>query len=207
MDLILIALVSFAQAIMTGKGDETLLNLAYLDNVSDMALIVLAKKCSSKYNHPFFNKNIHSFLLLKKNNPKSFFLVGNITKHMKGVLRVVNLSACRLITDRGLKYMQPLIEISKEASYICVKQIYLPSATVVAERLCFHKRLSFCPTGERGRCTPHGQTSPLGRHPRADTPSSDTPPGQTPPWADTPWADWADTPWADTPLQWTVRIL
>ena len=62
MDLILIALVSFAQEIMTGKGDETLLNLAYLDNVSDMALIVLAKKFSSKYNHPFFfYKIIHSF--------------------------------------------------------------------------------------------------------------------------------------------------
>ena len=152
---------------MTGKGDETLLNLAYLDNVSDMALIVLAKKFSSKYNHPFFfYKIIHSFFVDKKNNQKSFFLVGNITKHMKGVLRAVNLSACRLITDRGLKYMQPLIEISKEASYICVKQIYLPSATVVAERLCFHKRLSFCPR-ER-----EVYTLPQGRHPLlwADTP-------------------------------------
>ena len=174
MDLILIALVSFAQAIMTGKGDETLLNLAYLDNVSDMALIVLAKKFSSKYNHPFFYKIIHSFFVHKKNNQKSFFLVGNITKHMKGVLRAVNLSACRLITDRGLKYMQPLIEISKEASYICVKQIYLPSATVVAERLCFHKRLSFCPRGGGEvytplvRHPPPGQTPPtLGRHPTA----------------------------------------
>ena len=42
----------------------------------------------------------------------------------------------------------------------------LPSATVVAERLCFHKHLSFCPQGVWGRCTP---------------PLADTPPGQTPP--------------------------
>ena len=73
MDLILIALVSFAQAIMTGKGDETLLNLAYLDNVSDMALIVLAKKFSSKYNHPFIYKIIHSFFVDKKKQPEKFF--------------------------------------------------------------------------------------------------------------------------------------
>ena len=74
MDLILIALVSFAQEIMTGKGDETLLNLAYLDNVSDMALIVLAKKFSSKYNHPFFfTKSSIVFLLIKKTTRKVFF--------------------------------------------------------------------------------------------------------------------------------------
>ena len=113
----------FSQAIMTGKEDETLLKLAYLDNVSDMALIVLAKKCSGKYNHLFFLKT-HPYLFVeKKNNSKSFF-IGNITKHMKGLLRTVDLSACRLITDRGLKYMQPLIRISTEVSYICVKQMY-----------------------------------------------------------------------------------
>ena len=59
---------------------------------------------------------------------------------------------------------------------------FLPSATVVAERLCFHKRLSFCPRGglvDTPRQTPLlGQTPPLGRHPSH---------GQTPPlWADTP---------------------
>ena len=48
--------------------------------------------------------------------------------------------------------------------------ISLPSATVVAERLCFHKRLSFCPGG---RCTPPGQT-PSWTHPPTHT-HSDTP--------------------------------
>ena len=38
-------------------------------------------------------------------------------------------------------------------------------ATVVTERLCFHKRLSFCPQGGPGR------------HPRADIPPS--PPQET----------------------------
>ena len=57
---------------------------------------------------------------------------------------------------------------------------------VVAERLCFHRRLSFCSQGGcipacTGADTPPGQT-PLwaDRHPQADTP------GQKPPWADTP---------------------
>ena len=64
--------------------------------------------------------------------------------------------------------------------------LWLPSATVVAERLCFHKRLSFCPK--------RGGVHPLGRHPspwpgrhhpgQADTSlAKQTLPGQ----ADNPW--------------------
>ena len=51
--------------------------------------------------------------------------------------------------------------------------LFLPSATGVAERLCFHKRLSFCP---HGGCThPPAKHTPLGRHPRqADTPLPQT---------------------------------
>ena len=48
----------------------------------------------------------------------------------------------------------------------------------------------------RGRCTPPGQTPPLGRHtprqtppPLRQTPRADTPLGKTPPWADTPLRD------------------
>ena len=47
----------------------------------------------------------------------------------------------------------------------------LPSATVVAERLCFHRCL--CP---QGGCV----------HPWADTPPGQPPPVQIPSWADTP---------------------
>ena len=51
---------------------------------------------------------------------------------------------------------------------------FLPSATVVAERLCFHR----CLSSTVGKCTPPWQPDPPGR--------------QTPSWADTPWQ--ADTP-------------
>ena len=65
----------------------------------------------------------------------------------------------------------------------------LPSATVVAERLCFHKRRPFCPQGE---------VSPLGRHPPGQ---ADTSLGrQTPPWVDTPWPGRHLPGQADTPL-------
>ena len=65
---------------------------------------------------------------------------------------------------------------------------YLPSVTLVEERLCFHRCLS---TGVR--CTSltdthyQADTHPLGRHPPRQTPprqtppSRQTPPGQTPP--------------------------
>ena len=68
--------------------------------------------------------------------------------------------------------------------------ISLPSATVVAERLCFHKRLSV----HRGEVyTPWADTS----FPRQTPPShqADTPCGQTPP------------PTTKQPLQRTVRII
>ena len=52
----------------------------------------------------------------------------------------------------------------------------LPSATVVAERLCFHRRLSVHRGG--GGVHPLGRHSALGRYP------PQTPPGQTPPKAD-----------------------
>ena len=60
----------------------------------------------------------------------------------------------------------------------------LPSATVVAERLCFHKHLSFCPHGEL--------YTPLGRYP-PPLPLGRTPPGRPP-------------PPPRRPLQRTVRI-
>ena len=55
---------------------------------------------------------------------------------------------------------------------------FLPSATVVVERLCFHR----CLFVHGGRCTPPDRY-PLGRHPHGQTP-----PGQAP-WADTPQSD------------------
>ena len=83
------------------------------------------------------------------------------------------------------------------------KALCLPSATVVAERLCFHRCLSV----HGGRCTPPGRhppptlgRHPLGRHPRqthlprrhtspADIPSADTPPGRHNPLGRHPQAD------------------
>ena len=68
------------------------------------------------------------------------------------------------------------------------QKLLLPSATTVAERLCFHKRLSFLFTGGgSGRSPPRGRhpPPPLDRHP---------PPGQTP----TPWQTPTPTPWTDT---------
>ena len=70
----------------------------------------------------------------------------------------------------------------------------LPSATVVAERQCFHKCMSrILSTG--GGVFQHavGQTPPsLGRHP---PPWADTPlPGQTPPSLDRHPPPWTDTP-------------
>ena len=59
-----------------------------------------------------------------------------------------------------------LLNISTEAVQ------YLPSATVVAEILCFHKRLLFCP--RVGWCTPLGR-----HHPQTDTPRADTLPPKT----------------------------
>ena len=91
------------------------------------------------------------------------------------------------------------------------KALCLPSATVVAERLCLHRCLSV----HGGRCTPpgrhpppHSRQTPPGQTPPADTPPLQTPPRQTlrqadtPPWADTPrqTPPWADTFQADTPL-------
>ena len=77
------------------------------------------------------------------------------------------------------------------------KALCLPSATVVAERLCFHRCLSV----HGGRCTPpgrhpppHSRQTPPGQTPPADTPPPQTPPRQTLRQADTP-------PWADTPRQ------
>ena len=58
-----------------------------------------------------------------------------------------------------------------------IQPILLPSATVVAERLCFYRCLSVHGRGEvytPGQ-TPPRQTSPLGIHPQADTPRK-TPP-------------------------------
>ena len=66
---------------------------------------------------------------------------------------------------------------------------------VVAARLCFHRRLSFCSQGVCVRVcvwqirpwadTFHRQTPSIGRHPPlADTPLGRHPTGQTPPWAD-----------------------
>ena len=66
---------------------------------------------------------------------------------------------------------------------------FLPSAAVVAERLCFHKRLSGGSVHPPGR--PPGHTHPLGRHPPGHTPLdthtpwTHTPPGHTHP-LDTP---------------------
>ena len=58
---------------------------------------------------------------------------------------------------------------TKDISYLV---LYLPSATVVAERLCFHRCLSV----HRGEMyiTPR-QTPPLGRHPPEQTPPRQTP--------------------------------
>ena len=67
------------------------------------------------------------------------------------------------------------------------ENLLLPSATVVAERLCFHKCLSV----HRGRCTPL---------PWQAEPDSQTPPGQTPPPPDIP-------PTSRRLLQLMVRIL
>ena len=64
---------------------------------------------------------------------------------------------------------------------------FLPSATVVAERLCFHKLLSFCPQGD--------VYTPLGRPPWEQTPPRQTSyPLQT-------------HPLPRRPLQRTARIL
>ena len=66
------------------------------------------------------------------------------------------------------------------------RQTFLPFATVVAERLCFHKRLSFCPWGEGEVYTPWPSRHPLAKQtpPKPDRhPPCGTPPGQvdTPP--------------------------
>ena len=77
---------------------------------------------------------------------------------------------------------------------------FLSPATIVAERLCFYKHLSFCPSGS-GVSARH-PTLNQGRHPpdQTQTPPGKTPPGRRPsrPEADTPIPE-ADTPWADTP--------
>ena len=90
----------------------------------------------------------------------------------------------------ALRFTLSPSEIDGDVSF---STIYLiPSATVVAERLCFHMCLSVH-MGE-GKCT--WTDTPW----QADTPLGRQPPGrQTPP---------ADTPWADTPPpQQTVRIV
>ena len=84
-----------------------------------------------------------------------------------------------------------------------IAMIFLPSATVVAERLCFHKRLSFCLQGGLADTPPD---TPWADTPWADTLWANIPPRQTPPpWADTPRADiptrQTHPPWADTPRQ------
>ena len=101
----------------------------------------------------------------------------------------------------------------------------LPSATVFAERLCFHRCLSV----HRRRCTPPRQTPlwqsphPVGRHPPGRYPHpldrqphplgwhpvADTPLGRhCPPWADTPPRQTHPPPHPSRqPPQRTVRIL
>ena len=102
----------------------------------------------------------------------------------------------------------------------------LPSATVFAERLCFHRCLSV----HRRRCTPPRQTPlwqsphPVGRHPPGRYPHpldrqphplgwhpvADTPLGRhCPPWADTPPRQTHPPPPHPSrqPPQRTVRIL
>ena len=50
-----------------------------------------------------------------------YLFVGKIKKHMNGrLLKYIDLSACRLVTDRGLKYMEPFIEISNKVCFITV---------------------------------------------------------------------------------------
>ena len=74
--------------------------------------------------------------------------------------------------------------------------LLLPSANIVAARLCFHRRLSFCAQG--GAETPPGHTSPLGRHP-----AMQTHPGRHTPLSSACW----DTPPPRRPLQQMVCIL
>ena len=92
-----------------------------------------------------------------------------------------------------LTYFREFFHKKDYGTYSKIVIYLLPSATVVAERLSFHRCLS---TG-RG-LHPPGQTPPVGRYPpgQAHMP----PPGQTPPRPHTP------TP-GRRPLQRTVRIL
>ena len=78
-------------------------------------------------------------------------------------------------------------------------QVFVTMRNVVAERLCFHRHLSFCSQGGMWQTPPPRQTPP----PQADTPSQCRHPlGRYPSWQTSSWVDtpWADTPWADTPL-------
>ena len=95
-----------------------------------------------------------------------------------------------------------------------ISGLFLPSATVVVERLCFHKRLSFCPrwgevyTPWPGRHSPLARQTPPGRPPQpgghppsqTDTPGqADIPPGQAnPPLGKHPPGQ--TTPWVNNPL-------
>ena len=44
-------------------------------------------------------------------------VIGRVKKNMKGsFLKVIHLSGCRLISDRGLRYLQPFLEICDRVS-------------------------------------------------------------------------------------------
>ena len=97
----------------------------------------------------------------------------------------------------------------KRKPFHVIQVVTVPN--VVAARLCFHRRLSFCSQEGGGGVSQHV----LGRHPQADTSLSadtplwaDTPSGQTPLWADTPLGRHprADTPPGRPPCPVHARI-
>ena len=96
-------------------------------------------------------------------------------------------------TYKFLSGMVLLVAEVKHFQLLGLMLFFLPSATVVAERLCFHKHLSFCPGGgvhhHTGQTPPPADT-PLGRHPPGRHSLGQTlSPRQTSPWTDTPLQD------------------
>ena len=84
-----------------------------------------------------------------------------------------------------LKKEVQLLQIKTEHFFSCS---LLPSATVVAERLCFHRCLSVHGRGRRWTTPCQADTPPhplSGRHPHS-LPDRHPPGRHLPPWADTP---------------------